>query len=76
MTSLVPHARSPVVVEVTDRGGEIALIGALGWPADGGHGARPLRSSRRRLVSGLVFGLWAAMMDEISVAGGEVEQGN
>ena len=68
------HTPVAVVVEVTDRGGEIALTRA--WVAcDVGTALDPA-IIEAQMVSGLVFGLSAAMMEEISFAGGEVEQGN
>jgi isoquinoline 1-oxidoreductase beta subunit len=68
------HTPVAVVVEVADRDGEIALTRA--WVAcDVGTALDP-SIIEAQMVGGLVFGLSAAMMEEISFAGGEVEQWN
>ncbi len=68
------HTPVAVVVEVADRSGEIALTRA--WIAcDVGTALDP-SIIEAQMVGGLVFGLSAAMMEEISFAGGEVEQWN
>lgn len=68
------HTPVAVVVEVQDRGGDIALTRA--WIAcDVGTALDPA-IIEAQMVGGLVYGLSAAMMEEISFAGGEVEQRN
>ncbi|PWK59560.1 xanthine dehydrogenase family protein molybdopterin-binding subunit [Roseicyclus mahoneyensis] len=68
------HTPVAVVVEVADRGGAIALTRA--WIAcDVGTALDPA-IIEAQMVGGLVYGLSAAMMEEISFAGGEVQQGN
>jgi isoquinoline 1-oxidoreductase subunit beta len=68
------HTPVAVVVEVADRGGDIALTRA--WIAcDVGRALDPA-IIEAQMVGGLVYGLSAAMMEEISFAGGEVAQWN
>ncbi|WP_439140424.1 molybdopterin cofactor-binding domain-containing protein [Roseicyclus sp.] len=68
------HTPTAVVIEVTEREGAIALTRA--WMAcDVGTALDPA-IIEAQMVGGLVYGLSAAMMEEISFAGGAVEQGN
>jgi isoquinoline 1-oxidoreductase beta subunit len=68
------HTPTAVVIEVADQGGAIALTRA--WMAcDVGTALDP-GIIEAQMVGGLVYGLSAAMMEEISFAGGAVEQGN
>lgn len=68
------HTPTAVVIEVTDQGGAIALTRA--WMAcDVGTALDP-SIIEAQMVGGLVYGLSAAMMEEISFSGGAVEQGN
>ena len=68
------HTPVAVVVEVADRDGAIALTRA--WIAcDVGTALDPA-IVESQMVSGFVFGASAAMMQEISFSGGEVQQWN
>jgi isoquinoline 1-oxidoreductase beta subunit len=68
------HTPTAVVIEVADQGGAIALTRA--WMAcDVGTALDP-GIIEAQMIGGLVYGLSAAMMEEISFAGGAVEQGN
>jgi isoquinoline 1-oxidoreductase beta subunit len=68
------HTPVAVAVEVADRDGDIALTRA--WIAcDVGTALDP-SIIEAQMVGGLVFGLSAAMMEEISFEGGEVQQWN
>jgi isoquinoline 1-oxidoreductase beta subunit len=68
------HTPVAVVIEVQDREGAIALSRA--WIAcDVGTALDP-SIIEAQMVGGLVYGLSAAMMEEISFAGGAVEQRN
>jgi isoquinoline 1-oxidoreductase beta subunit len=68
------HTPTAVVIEVAERNGAIALTRA--WMAcDVGTALDPA-IIEAQMVGGLVYGLSAAMMEEISFAGGVVEQGN
>ena len=68
------HTPTAVVIEVADRDGAIAMTRA--WMAcDVGTALDP-SIIEAQMVGGLVYGLSAAMMEEISFAGGAVEQGN
>ena len=68
------HTPVAVVIEVTDQDGAIALSRA--WMAcDVGTALDP-SIIEAQMVGGLVYGLSAAMMEEISFSGGTVDQGN
>ena len=68
------HTPTAVVIEVAEQDGAIALTRA--WMAcDVGTALDP-SIIEAQMVGGLVYGLSAAMMEEISFAGGAVEQGN
>jgi len=68
------HTSVAVVIEVQDRDGAIALTRA--WVAcDVGTALDP-SIIEAQMSGGLLFGLSAAMMEEISFAGGEVQQWN
>jgi isoquinoline 1-oxidoreductase beta subunit len=68
------HTPVAVVIEVAERDGAIALRRA--WMAcDVGTALDP-SIIEAQMIGGLVYGLSAAMMEEISFAGGVVEQGN
>jgi isoquinoline 1-oxidoreductase subunit beta len=68
------HTPVAVVVEVAERAGAVALTRA--WIAcDVGRALDP-DIIEAQMVGGLVYGLSAAMMEEISFAGGAVQQAN
>jgi isoquinoline 1-oxidoreductase beta subunit len=68
------HTPVAVAVEVADRDGDVALTRA--WIAcDVGTALDPA-IIEAQMVGGLVYGLSAAMMEEISFADGQVQQGN
>ena len=68
------HTPVAVVIEVTDQDGAIALSRA--WMAcDVGTALDP-SIIEAQMVGGLIYGLSAAMMEEISFSGGTVDQGN
>ncbi|MEM7721305.1 MAG: molybdopterin cofactor-binding domain-containing protein [Pseudomonadota bacterium] len=68
------HTPVAIVIEVADRDGAIALEQA--WIAcDVGIALDP-SIIEAQMVSGLIYGLSAAMMEEITFEGGEVQQWN